>query len=107
MSEFTLHDLEKIIAERGASGATDSWTAKLFAAGPQKASQKMGEEAVEAVIAAVSGDTKALIGESADLLYHLLVVLALRGIPLDAVFAELEARTAQSGLAEKAARGAL
>ena len=106
MSEFTLHDLEKIIAARGASGAADSWTAKLFAAGPQKASQKMGEEAVEAVIAAVSGDTKALIGESADLLYHLLVVLALRGIPLDAVFAELEARTAQSGLAEKAARGA-
>ena len=106
MSDFTLHDLEKIIAARGASGAADSWTAKLFAAGPQKASQKMGEEAVEAVIAAVSGDTKALIGESADLLYHLLVVLALRGIPLDAVLAELEARTAQSGLAEKAARDA-
>lgn len=106
MSDFTLHDLEKIIAARGSSGASDSWTAKLFAAGPQKAAQKMGEEAVETVIAAVGNDTKALIGESADLLYHLLVVLALRGVPLDAVLAELQARTAQTGLAEKAARSA-
>ena len=106
MSTFTLHDLETIIAARGTSGAADSWTAKLFAAGPEKAAQKMGEEAVEAVIAAATGDTKALIGESADLLYHLLVVLALRGVSLDAVLAELETRTAQSGLAEKTSRNA-
>lgn len=106
MSTFTLHDLETIVAKRGASSAADSWTAKLFAAGPEKAAQKMGEEAVETVIAAATGDTKALIGESADLLYHLLVVLALRGVSLDAVLAELETRTAQSGLAEKASRNA-
>jgi phosphoribosyl-ATP pyrophosphohydrolase len=105
MSKFTLADLERIVAERGRSGAGDSWTAKLFAAGPDKVAQKMGEEAVETVIAAVKGDTKALIGESADLLYHLLVVLALRGVSLDAVLEELEKRTAQSGIAEKASRG--
>lgn len=104
MSKFTLADLEKIVAERGRSGAADSWTAKLFAAGPDKAAQKMGEEAVEAVIAAVKGDTKAVIGETADLLYHLLVVLALRGVSLDAVLEELEKRTARSGIAEKASR---
>lgn len=104
MTDFTLHNLERIVRERGQSGASDSWTAKLFAAGPQKAAQKMGEEAVETVIAAVSDDTKALIGESADLLYHLMVVLALRGVALDAVLGELEARTAQSGIAEKASR---
>lgn len=105
MSKFTLADLERIVAERGRSGATDSWTAKLFAVGPDKAAQKMGEEAVETVIAAVKGDTKALIGETADLLYHLLVVLALRGVSIDAVLEELQRRTAQSGMAEKASRG--
>jgi phosphoribosyl-ATP pyrophosphohydrolase len=104
MSIFTLTDLERIIAERGRSGAADSWTARLFAAGPEKAAQKLGEEAVEAVIAAIKGDTKAVIGETADLLYHLLVLLALSGVSLDAVMDELEKRTAQSGLAEKAAR---
>jgi phosphoribosyl-ATP pyrophosphohydrolase len=104
MNEFSLSDLERIIAERGRSGDADSWTAKLFARGIDKASQKMGEEAVEAVIAAVKGDTKGLVSESADLIYHWLVVLALAGVPLSDVLEELARRTSQSGIAEKAAR---
>ncbi|MGY6709935.1 MAG: phosphoribosyl-ATP diphosphatase [Rhizobiaceae bacterium] len=104
MSQFTLHDLERIVAERAASGDAGSWTAKLFAAGPEKAAKKLGEEAVETVIAAVGTDRKALVSESADLLYHWLVVLALAKVPLDEVLAELERRTAQSGVAEKASR---
>lgn len=106
MSQFSLGDLEKIVAERGSSGETDSWTAKLFAKGIDKASQKMGEEAVEMVIAAVKGDRAGVVSESADLLYHLLVVLALSDVKLDDVMAELESRTARSGLAEKASRNA-
>ena len=106
MSEFTLSDLEKIIEARARSGDLDSWTAKLFARGMDKAAQKLGEEAVEAVIAAVRGDRQALISESADLLYHWLVVLAIAGVPLADVLAELERRTGRSGLAEKASRGA-
>lgn len=104
MSGFSLKDLEKIVAERGSSGADDSWTARLFAKGIDKAAQKMGEEAVETVIAAVKGERDAVISESADLLYHWLVVLALSGVSLDDVMAELEARTNRSGVAEKAAR---
>lgn len=104
MSGFTLADLERIVAERGRSGDPDSWTAKLFQRGIDKAAQKLGEEAVEAVITAVRADKAALVSESADLLYHLLVVLAIQGVPLTDVMAELERRTAQSGIAEKAAR---
>lgn len=104
MTGFLLSDLEKIVAERGRSGDPESWTAKLFAKGMDKAAQKLGEEAIETVIAAVRGDTKALVSESADLLYHWLVVLALAGVPLADVLAELERRTGQSGLAEKASR---
>jgi phosphoribosyl-ATP pyrophosphohydrolase len=92
-----------IEARRGAD-PTLSYTAKLLAAGPPKAAQKLGEEAVEAVIAAVAADEKALVAESADLLYHLLVLWAARGIAPDAVWAELERREARSGLAEKASR---
>jgi phosphoribosyl-ATP pyrophosphohydrolase len=104
MSGFSLNDLETIIAERARSGDANSWTAKLFARGIDKAAQKFGEEAVETVIAAVKGDAKGLVSESADLLYHWLVVLALAGVPLSDVLAELQKRTAQSGIAEKAAR---
>ena len=106
MAEFSLNDLEKIIVERGRSGAADSWTAKLFEKGIDKAAQKLGEEAVEAAIAAVKGDRAGLIGESADLLYHLLVALALSDISVNDVMAELQARTGQSGIAEKASRSA-
>ena len=105
MSGFSLDDLERIIAERGRSGAVDSWTAKLFAKGIDKATQKMGEEAFETAIAAVKLDRAALVSESADLIYHWLVVLALSDIPLREVLDELEQRTAQSGIEEKAARG--
>ena len=104
MSGFSLTDLEDIIAERARSGDENSWTAKLYRAGMPRAAKKMGEEAVETVIAAVSGDDRALVSESADLLYHWLVVLTVAGVPLSEVMAELERRTAQSGIAEKAAR---
>jgi len=105
MSGFSLAELEKIVAARASSGDENSWTAKLAAKGMPKAAQKLGEEAVETVIAAVSGDRAGLVSESADLLYHWLVVLHLAGVPLSEVIEELERRTAQSGLAEKAARG--
>lgn len=103
---FTLADLERVVASRGASAADSSYTAKLLAGGPPLAAKKLGEEAVETVIAAVSQDRRALVAESADLLYHLLVVLRLGGVTLAEVERELGRRTGQSGLAEKAARGA-
>jgi len=102
--QFSLAELERIVAERGMSGDSGSWTAKLFAGGMDKAAKKLGEEAVETVIAAVGGDKRALVSESADLLYHWLVVLAIAGVPLSSVLAELQRRTGQSGTAEKASR---
>ncbi|MCO5090414.1 phosphoribosyl-ATP diphosphatase [Bosea sp. (in: a-proteobacteria)] len=101
---FTLADLEARVAERAGASPDESWTAKLLAAGPERAARKLGEEALEAVIAAVKGDRAELIAESADLLYHLLVVLRSRDVALQDVLSQLEARTARSGLAEKAAR---
>ena len=102
---MTLEELEARIAIRAAASPEESYTAKLIARGMNKAAQKVGEEATEAVIAAVTGDRAELVKESADLLYHLMVVLKAADIPLSEVMAELDARTAQSGLAEKAARG--
>src|SRR6185503_19651547 len=104
MAQFSLAELETIIHQRAQSGDPDSWTAKLFAKGMDKAAQKLGEEAVETVIAAVKGDKKALVSESADLIYHWLVVLGIAGVPLDDVLRELESRTGRSGVAEKASR---
>ncbi|WP_027161033.1 phosphoribosyl-ATP diphosphatase [Mesorhizobium sp. WSM1293] len=104
MAEFSLSDLEETIRERAHSGDPDSWTAKLFARGIDKAAQKLGEEAVEMVIAAVKGDKQALVSESADLIYHWLVVLGLSGVSLSDVLKELEGRTRRSGIAEKASR---
>ena len=101
---FSLEDLEKIVAARAIGGDAQSYTAKLVARGMEKAAQKLGEEAVETVIAAVSRPPKDLVSESADLLYHLLVVLRLADIPLSDVFAELERRTKETGLQEKASR---
>lgn len=103
---FTLADLEAIVAARASADAGASYTRSLLDKGIAKCAQKLGEEGVESVIAAVSGSDEALIAESADLLYHLLVVLRARGIPLGAVHAELARRSGQSGLAEKAARHA-
>ncbi len=104
MADFSLSDLETIIGERARSGDPDSWTAKLFAKGMDKAAQKLGEEAVETVIAAVKADKKALVSESADLIYHWLVVLGIAGVALDDVLRELEGRTGRSGVSEKASR---
>ncbi|MBB4954721.1 phosphoribosyl-ATP pyrophosphohydrolase [Agrobacterium vitis] len=104
MSTFTLTDLETIVATRAKASADESWTAKLVAAGQDKAAKKLGEEAIEAVMAAVKDDRANLIYESADLLYHLLVVLKIADIPVETVMEELHRRTAQSGLNEKANR---
>ncbi len=104
MTDFTLTDLETIVARRAGASPEESWTAKLVAKGQSRAAKKLGEEAVETVIAAIEGDRSALISESADLLYHLMVVLKIAGIPLEDVMRELEGRTAQSGLSEKANR---
>jgi phosphoribosyl-ATP pyrophosphohydrolase len=103
-TSFTLETLAAIVAERMAADPASSYTAKLAAAGMPRASKKLGEEAVEAVIAAVTGDRAELVKESADVLYHLLVVLRMADISLDEVMAELAHRTSQSGIAEKASR---
>lgn len=102
---MNLEDLEARIALRAAASPEESYTAKLIARGMEKCAQKLGEEATEAVISAVTGNRAELVKESADVLYHLLVVLRAAGVSLGEVMAELDARTAQSGLAEKAARG--
>ncbi|MCC0069841.1 MAG: phosphoribosyl-ATP diphosphatase [Rhodobacteraceae bacterium] len=93
-----------IAARKGADPDT-SWTAKLLAKGPEKCAEKFGEEAVEAIIEAVRGDRARLTAEAADVLYHLLVMLAARDVTLAEVEAELARREGISGLAEKAARG--
>jgi len=106
MSRFaeTLARLQATIAARQGADPASSYTAKLLAGGPALAAKKMGEEAVETVIAAVQNDPEALAGESADLIYHWLVLLTAAGVSLDAVAAKLEAREGRSGLEEKAAR---
>lgn len=101
---FSLADLEAIVAARASADAGASYTRSLLDKGIAKCAQKLGEEAVETVIAAVSGDDRDLIGEASDLLYHLMVVLKAREVSLADIHAELARRTAQSGLAEKAAR---
>ncbi len=102
---FTLEDLNQRVATRAAASPDESYTARLLSRGVQKCAQKLGEEATEAVIAAVAADRPGLIGEAGDVLYHLLVLLKATDVPLEEVMAELESRTAQSGLAEKASRG--
>lgn len=104
MSGFSLTDLEAIVANRAKASPDESWTAKLYAGGQPKAAKKLGEEAIEAVMAAVTNDRENLTYEAADLIYHLLVVLGIAGIPVSDVMAELARRTAQSGLKEKASR---
>ena len=92
------------IAARKGADPSQSYTASLLAKGMDKCAKKFGEEAVEAVIAAVQGDKAALTAESADVLYHLMVVWAAAGITPEDVYAVLKSREAQSGLAEKASR---
>lgn len=101
---YTLNDLEAFLATRAAASPDSSYTAKLLAGGKALSAKKLGEEAVETVIAAISDDRRALIRESADVLYHLLVVLRAGDVALQDVLDELERRTAQSGLEEKASR---
>ena len=101
---MTLDALFATITARKDADPDSSWTAQLLAKGPEKCSEKFGEEAVEAIIEAVKGDKDGLTSEAADVLYHLLVMLASRDVPLDAVMTELARRTGQSGIAEKAGR---
>lgn len=99
-----LDRLAQTIAARKGGDVDASWTAKLLAKGPEKCAEKFGEEAVEAIIEAVKGDRAKLTSEAADVLYHLLVMLAARDVTLDDVLAELTRREGTSGITEKAAR---
>ncbi|EBA12761.1 phosphoribosyl-ATP diphosphatase [Roseobacter sp. CCS2] len=101
---MTLNELAKTIASRKNADPESSWTAKLLSQGPEKCAEKFGEEAIEAIIEAVKGDKERLTGEAADVLYHLLVMLAARDVALDDVLKTLEARQGISGIAEKAGR---
>lgn len=97
----TLLQLAATIEARKSADPDSSWTARLLAAGPEKAAEKFGEEAIEAIIEAVKGDRPALTREAADVLYHLLVMLASRDVMLADVLIELEQRQGRSGIEEK------
>lgn len=99
-----LDRLARTIEDRKDADPETSWTARLLAKGPEKVAQKFGEEAVEAVIEATRGDRAGLTAEAADVLYHLLVMLASRDVTLAEVLAELERREGKSGIEEKASR---
>ena len=105
MASDTLRRLEATIRARRTAASDRSYTRQLLDGGPARCAKKLGEEAVETVIAAVHQDDAALKAEAADLLYHLLVLLEVRGVPLAEVLAVLDARTGISGVDEKAARG--
>ena len=106
MPSFTIEELAATIAARAQSGDPGSYTAKLAREGVAACARKLGEEALETMIAAIEGDRDHVTCEAADLIYHLLVLLQVTGVSLNDVKAELARRTGQSGLAEKAARGA-
>ena len=99
-----LDRLADTIEKRRGVNPRDSWTAALLSKGPEKCAEKFGEEAIEAIIEAVKGDREKLISESADVLYHMLVMLTAREVTLAEVLAELERREGTSGIAEKAGR---
>lgn len=101
---FTLEQLNQRVLERASASPDESYTAKLITRGVERCAQKLGEEAVETAIAAVTGNKTGLAAEAADVLFHLLVLLRAAGVSLDEVMADLETRTAQSGLQEKASR---
>ena len=104
MSGFTLHDLEQRVKERAGASPEVSYTRKLLDRGVGQCAKKFGEEAIETVIAAVGENRERLIAETADLFYHVLVMLAARGVTLAEVEEALERRTSESGLDEKASR---
>jgi phosphoribosyl-ATP pyrophosphohydrolase len=99
-----LDRLAATIQARKGADPESSWTAKLLSKGAEKCAEKFGEEAVEAIIEAVKGDRERLTSEAADVLYHLLVMLAARDVTLDDVLAELDRREGTSGLTEKEQR---
>ena len=99
-----LKTLEQVIISRKSADPGSSWTAQLLAAGPDKCAEKFGEEAIEAIIEAVKGDQKALTSEAADVVYHLMVMLASRSIDFSDVLTELARRSDISGLDERAQR---
>ena len=101
---MTLNDLFETIMARKTADPSSSWTAQLLSKGPEKCAEKFGEEAIEAIIEAVKGDKAGLTSEAADVIYHLMVMLAARDVTLDDVVAELARRQAKSGIAEKASR---
>jgi len=103
----TLERLATTIESRKGADPETSWTARLLAQGPEKAAEKFGEEAVEAIIEAVRGDQEKLTAEAADVLYHLLVMLTARGVTLADVLTELERREGRSGIDEKSSRQGL
>ncbi|WP_458758921.1 phosphoribosyl-ATP diphosphatase [Afipia sp. TerB] len=104
MTRFTIHDLAATIDARATASGEVSYTRKLLDKGPEHCAKKFGEEAVETVIAAIENDRDHLIAESADLIFHWLVLLKARGISVADVEAALAKRTQMSGLEEKAAR---
>jgi phosphoribosyl-ATP pyrophosphohydrolase len=104
MSRFTVHDLAATIDARAASGGEASYTKKLLDKGAEHCAKKFGEEAVETVIAAIGNDRNHLIAESADVVFHLLVLLKSRDVKFEEVEAALAQRTGMSGLEEKASR---
>ncbi len=106
MSDFSVRDLEAIVRARLTDESATSYTRTLAGKGVDKCAEKFGEEAVETVIAAVKGEPSALIGEAADVVYHLTVLLAVSGLSWSDVEAQLAERTGQSGLEEKANRPA-
>ncbi len=101
---MTLNDLFETIQSRKTAEPSSSWTAQLLSKGPEKCAEKFGEEAIEAIIEAVKGDKAGLTSEAADVIYHLMVMLASLDVSLDDVVDELAKRQAKSGIAEKASR---
>ena len=101
---FSLEDLNERVTERANASPDESYTARLLRDGPDRCARKFGEEAVELIVSAVSRDKEGLTGEAADVLYHLLVLLKAADVTLYQVMVELERRTGQSGLQEKASR---
>jgi phosphoribosyl-ATP pyrophosphohydrolase len=101
---FTLEALDERIGKRASASVEESYTAKLLAGGVERCAKKFGEEAAEIIIASVTKDRKGTESEASDVLYHLLVLLRAAGVPLADVMAQLERRSAQSGLEEKASR---
>ena len=104
MKDFTLQDLNEIIAARSLDSADVSYTSTLLSAGTNQCAKKFGEESIEAIIAATSGDKVEMVKETADVLYHLLVLIRSENIMLEDIMMELQKRTSQSGLEEKASR---